>query len=486
MKNIINLNKKNISHNINKNAKHHRTVKTSEINIFFDIIKEGLDKGFSSRKIISALSKTFDPKTDLLLIHKLIFLIRRELNSTELILKEESGKNTIAKINEVFENIIFKLIEDNQKDCDKHNKTTTKLIRGLKIVKDDLQKQLDALHQFIKSAPVGIVGCDSQFNVELWNPMAYRLSGYKPSEMFKKNVTRILSEHSRLLFSEKLSGPFTVLRRMKLQIKMKDGGDFPAWVSINKIKYPDYDKLHYVISFGDLKNEKLIRTQMDRINQLGAIARLTDAIMHDVRNPVNSIALNLDVLQQFLSKEQLTNQQIPGIIEKLDRQIEQLRYNLNQYLGYSQLAAVNPSSINIRKEMEELLMDVRQRTIDKRIEVNYSGPNNDVLIVVDWIQLKRALTNIIQNAEDSITESGLIKIEAKEKGSRFVIRIIDTGSGMEHEVIENIFEPYFSTRNSGTGLGLFIAREIIRGHNGRIYCTSKKSKGTKFTISIPL
>ncbi len=360
------------------------------------------------------------------------------------------------------------------------------LIQKLKVVKNDLQTDLNAMYQLIKNAPVGMAGCDARYQVEFWNPMATRLTGYKPADILKRSILNLFTFSSQAQFLDKMANSNRWITRMKLSIQLKTGNELPVILAIGRIKNAEENDIQYVLSFTDFTKEETIRKQMDRINQLSSVARLAGTVMHDIRNPINTISLNIDVLEQFLVEDQSLKTNYEEILIKIQRQLGLLKNNLDDYLCYSRLTEPSLQRIDITKYLSDYLLDIKLKYTSSGITIQIRMNADKIMVNADWIQLQRALENVIQNAFESITSNGLIQIEARATKKRFLISIIDNGCGMEEDVRRNMYKPYFSTRTAGTGLGLFIVREIIRGQNGRIYCTSKKGTGTRFTISLPL
>ena len=359
------------------------------------------------------------------------------------------------------------------------------IINNLKIVKNDIQKQLNLTYQLIKNSPIGLVGCDSELNIKIWNTIAENLTGYQQSDIIGKSILNIFTIPSQSEIRSQLSHESHRRIRMKLNIQTKEGGIFNADVLINKLTSEMKQKVQYIINIVDLRKEVQLKAQFEKIEQLGAIARLSDAIMHDVRNPINSLALNIDVLTQTLTGRSSLSKEISDIIEKINRQISNLAHSLNRYVGYSRITELKLETIDIGKTLDELLLDTRHRLIGKQISLKYHQPKSQLMIKGDWHQLIRVFINLIDNAIDAIRDKGNIEVIVRKKNRNITISIVDSGSGIKSDDFSNVFKPYYTTKEKGTGLGLFIVREIVRAHRGKVYCTSSDEKGTRFTISIP-
>ena len=385
----------------------------------------------------------------------------------------------------VLDRVLIELT-DAPKAVSKESRKDKELIQKLKIVKNDLQVQLNLMYQFIKSSPVGLAGCDDQLKVQFWNPMAVRMTGYEQSFIIGKNFDKILSVRSREVFRKKISHrEQSRVRRLKLNIKTKTGGNFHSLISINPVSSGEPVPIRYVISFTDLSIEEIMQTQVRKIDQLSALARLADAIMHDIRNPISALALNIDVLTGILEENRLTSAGMEKVLEKINRQIGELTRNLNQYVGYSGITELQMEPFDLNELMDELVLDTRVQGSVRNISLTYKKSRKDLTIYGDWRQLVRAFRNLINNALEAVGKKGRIDIATRVSNGNIHFSVIDNGPGIPPENIHSIYQPYFTTKQNGTGLGLFIVREIVREHRGKIYCTSKPGFGTRFTISLP-
>ncbi|MGD9487014.1 MAG: PAS domain-containing sensor histidine kinase [Calditrichaceae bacterium] len=363
-----------------------------------------------------------------------------------------------------------------------------KLIQELKIVKDGLQKHLNVIYQIINESPVGVVDCDSELIVKHWNPMAVRLTGFQPNEILKKSVLYFIADQSRQKFLEKIRGGRKWIPNLRLFIKTKNDLPIPVIFSISKIKNVNVANIVYIINFQSSGNQAGFKSNVQQLNQLTAIARLTSAIMHDIRNPLNSIGLNLDVLEQQLveQNENLLTKEHKNLIARIQNEIVQLSSNLNHYITYSHLSQLQLEPLDMNRQLKIFTDESRFELSHKNIKFILRTGRSACRIMGDWLQLRRVFANIVQNSAEAINSDGIIKIVMQKRGSRVIISIKDNGEGLDPHKKTQIFEPFFSTKKSGTGLGLFISREIVMAHRGKISCRSGKDTGTLFTISFPL
>ncbi len=361
-----------------------------------------------------------------------------------------------------------------------------KLIDELKIVKNDLQRQLNVIYQLIKESPAGVAACDQQLKVLHWNPMASRVTGFQPADILKRNISEIIYVKSRDLFLDKIQSGREWISNLHLNIQQKNGKHFPALVSVSKIKQPRPGNIFAIISFQDISSQVKMTSQIQKIDKLKAISRLTSAMMHDIRNPLNSIGLNAEILEELLGKRlPQMPADIDDILKKIQTQVHQLAQNLNHYLRYTHLTDLNMEPTEIKSQLTSLIHDMSYAASMKKITVKFHRPRQEYWIMADWLQLRRVINNLLQNAIDILEDSGCIQVRLFRRKTRLLITIRDNGPGIDAMQLKDIFEPFYTTKPTGEGLGLFIAREIVIAHHGRISVVSEPGEGTLFTISFP-
>ena len=250
---------------------------------------------------------------------------------------------------------------------------------------------------------------------------------------------------------------------------------FPSLIAVVGISI-----LFVALLFDKTKNQAkiIIQTQNEVIKKekLSAIGELTARISHDLRNPLSAIKLTVQAIEM-----RINNKLDPNLKEYLpiiNDSVSRINHQINQVLGFVKTMPLDKKLVSISNILEDSIKNI---TIPKNISVTL--PENDFSLMADKIQLSVAFTNILLNAIDEIGENeGMITIHARNEKNNLVIEFEDSGDGIPKENISKIFEPLFTTKLTGTGLGLSSVRAIIESHGGSI---SVKSPPTVFTISIP-
>jgi signal transduction histidine kinase len=235
-----------------------------------------------------------------------------------------------------------------------------------------------------------------------------------------------------------------------------------------------------VFLFDKTKNQAkiIIQAQNNLImkEKLSAIGELTARISHDLRNPLSIITLTIKILES-----RIRNQMDPKLDEQLpilNDAVDRINHQISQVMRFVKTAPIDAKLVSISKILDD---SIKNANIPKNISVIL--PEKDMLLMADKIQLSIAFSNLLVNSIDAIGEDhGEIVIRDMSEQNNLILEFEDSGSGILEENIEKIFDPLFTTKQHGTGLGLSSVRAIIESHGGTI---SVKSPPTVFIVSLP-
>ncbi|MFH1131714.1 MAG: ATP-binding protein [Pseudomonadota bacterium] len=230
------------------------------------------------------------------------------------------------------------------------------------------------------------------------------------------------------------------------------------------------------------REQKLIRSE-----RLAAAGRLASHITHEVRNPLSSISLNTEMLEEELAKlKGERSQEIAALCHEIQKEVDRLTGLTEQYLGFARLPKPNLDSEDVNEILNSLLSFMREELKGKGVTVRCSFYDGLVPLQADENQLRQAFLNLVRNAGEAMEkEGGTLEIATSLINGAIVIRFVDTGPGIEQKSLANVFEPFFSTKKGGTGLGLALTYQIIHEHGGTIGVSSSAGEGTVFTVSLP-
>jgi signal transduction histidine kinase len=230
----------------------------------------------------------------------------------------------------------------------------------------------------------------------------------------------------------------------------------------------------------DKANRELV--QMRSIEKLAATGRIARTIAHEVRNPLTNINLSVD---QLKTEVETTDETVASLFEMITRNSNRINALITDLLNSTKFTELVYKKESVNKLLDDTLELAKDRMHLKNIRVikEYSDDICDVSVDVERIRI--AFLNIIVNALEAMEpEKGILKLKTASIDDKCTIYISDNGSGIDKESLSKLFEPYFTSKPKGTGLGLTNAQNIILNHNGNIYAESEVGKGTTFVISL--
>ena len=220
--------------------------------------------------------------------------------------------------------------------------------------------------------------------------------------------------------------------------------------------------------------------------RIAALQLLAAGVAHEIGNPLNSLTIHLQLLERRLRKLPAEQQNtLLHPLEVAQEEIKRLDTIVTQFLRAIRPAPLQrtPHDLNslVSDAAEFLGPELKSRNILLELELAPGLP----FLEVDQDQLKQAFYNIVKNSSEAMKQGGLLKIRTGADSEWLNIRFADTGGGMTQEAMARIFEPYFTTKQSGSGLGLMITQRIVRAHGGEVVIESDPGNGLKITIRLP-
>lgn len=216
------------------------------------------------------------------------------------------------------------------------------------------------------------------------------------------------------------------------------------------------------------------------------LAELAGGFIHEIKNHLGTLGLNLQLLaEDFEQAETPRERRARTRVLKLQGECQRLADLANDFLRFARLKDLPLEPTDLSKVVEEMVDFFGPSAKVARVDLRTYLPADLPLVLLHRDMFKQALLNLMLNAEQAMPEGGSLTIQAGIESSDVCLNLIDTGRGMPPEVVTRVFEPFFSTRSGGSGLGLATTRKIVEAHSGTIDVQSAVGKGTKFTIRLP-
>src|SRR5262245_4262325 len=246
------------------------------------------------------------------------------------------------------------------------------------------------------------------------------------------------------------------------------------------------EEVGHVMILRDITESRRTAQQAIESERLNSLMLLAAGVAHEIGNPLNSLHIHLQLMQRSVQKLH------DGDKAELEQSIDVARSEVNRLdsIVTQFLKAIRPSRPQLRPENVNTIVEDAVRFFtpelqDREIMVEQELRSDLPLLQVDRDQIKQAFYNVIKNGLEAMNRHGTLRIRTDLDDTHVIIRFIDTGGGMSAESLSRVFEPYFTTKPSGTGLGLLIVRRIVREHGGELSIESSQGKGLTLTIRLP-
>ena len=246
------------------------------------------------------------------------------------------------------------------------------------------------------------------------------------------------------------------------------------------------EQVGYAMILRDITESRRSAQQTIESERLNALTLLAAGVAHEIGNPLNSLHIHLQLMERKVGElEGETGQELRHSIEVARAEIGRLDSIVTQFLR-----AIRPSKPQLHPENINTIVGEAVRFFapeiqDRDIVVEQELRSDLPLLELDRDQMKQAFYNVIKNSFEAVKRHGVLRIRTDRDDTHVIISFTDTGGGISAENLSRIFEPYFTTKSAGTGLGLLIVRRIVREHGGELSIESSEGKGLTLTIRLP-
>ena len=362
-------------------------------------------------------------------------------------------------------------------------------------------REIERLEMVMDSLPRGILVCDTAYNIILANKAARRFLSIAPYEHAKEPIWSVIAdaEIAEFIAETLLSADKVEEREFDI-----DTNGIRRLLGVSIVPLVQNRKVSGSMVLLDDNTEKRAReAKVRRIENLASLTTLAAGIAHEIKNPLGSLSIHVQLIQKAMAAQEklcveLRNaekgecepfkyfQIIDKYLHVVNEEVDRLNAIVVDFLF-----AVRPINAELRRGdinalIKELIEFVSFELKNARIKTVLKLAEDLPSFDFDPGLMKQALLNLVQNAIAAMDKEGTLTITTGEADGYAKITITDTGMGISEENFPKIFEPYFTTKSNGTGLGLTVVFKIIKEHQGEVSVRSREGEGTTFAVTLPI
>ena len=238
-----------------------------------------------------------------------------------------------------------------------------------------------------------------------------------------------------------------------------------------------------IVVFSDLSEVKQLEEEVERSRRLAALGKLAASLAHEIRNPLGAIS---GCFQMIMTNTRL-HEEDKGLLEIISRELKRMERLVGDMLQYARPNQINTSTVNLGALAGEVLemFLMGQEHVGRDVRIAVHGTEQDLVASVDHARISQVIWNLLRNAAQATEEGDEIVLDVRNSGQTVQLEVRDSGRGITKNESEKLFDPFFSTRERGLGLGLALCKRIVEEHKGTIEAISGDSKGSIFRVTLP-
>jgi signal transduction histidine kinase len=236
----------------------------------------------------------------------------------------------------------------------------------------------------------------------------------------------------------------------------------------------------------EMAERQRLEGEAQRAQHFALLGRLAAGVSHEIRNPLGALFLHVDLLEEELQQPTAESpEQIAQAFAEIRTQVSRLDDLVQDYLSLVRVSSIELQPQDLGACVQAWGAEMQAQNAARDITLQMEGLEDLGQVAFHASTLRRVIFNLVQNALDAMPHGGTISIKGHSTATQVLLQVQDTGSGMSVEQLERIFEPLYTTKPGGTGLGLYIVQEIVAAHGGQIAVQSTEGQGTTFLLTLP-
>ncbi len=355
---------------------------------------------------------------------------------------------------------------------------------------DSLTEENDTLNAVLDSVHTGLLICNDQWHLESKNKAVGR---YIPMSHYNKQ-TPVWDQIKNSEIADFLRKNSTIQKNhISEEFLLYDSNGNNRFVLVGIYTLVRSKKLWgYIIQVDDITDKRKQDVLIRRMENMAGLTNLAASVAHEIKNPLGAISIHIQLIQKALKKARDGDGKLPNekhaekYLHVVNEEIDRLNNIIVDFLSAVRPVRPNIEAVDSTKILTRFITFIEPELSEKNIELQTDLMSFSPLVHIDPKLFNQVLTNLAQNAIAAMPTGGTIHIATTVSNDKFMLTFRDTGIGMSQETLHRAFEPYYTTKAQGTGLGLALVYKVIKEMAGDISIKSEEGRGSAFVITLPI
>jgi two-component system sensor histidine kinase PilS (NtrC family) len=340
-------------------------------------------------------------------------------------------------------------------------------------------RDLEAFTNLIfESVGTGLIALDREHRVTALNRAAEQITGVAAAAVMGRPWSVLGGGVPLAVIESEIESSGRGSAWREVTLRRGDGEDIPVRMTFSALRAGDGRGIGLIAACEDLSAIRAMEARMRAADRLASLGRMAANIAHEIRNPLAALSGAVEVMAAGAADD--TRERLGQIVLKETGRLNEI---IREFLEYARPAPLSPTPVNVAEAVDEVLLLLEHQAPAGTLKAVREFPPA-LTWTVDRQQFRQAVWNLCLNAVQAMPEGGELRV-TMTAGDRLVLRVSDTGEGIEAADLGHIFEPFFSTKADGSGLGLALVHRIVQDHGGEIDVYSRPRVGSTFTVTLP-
>jgi two-component system, NtrC family, sensor histidine kinase PilS len=340
-------------------------------------------------------------------------------------------------------------------------------------------RDLEAFTNLIfESVGTGLIALDREHRVTALNWAAEQITGVTAAAVMGQDWSVLGASVPLAVIESEIESSGRGSAWREVTLRRGDGEDIPVRMTFSALRAGDGRGIGLIAACEDLSAIRAMEARMRAADRLASLGRMAANIAHEIRNPLAALSGAVEVMAAGAADD--TRERLGQIVIK---ETGRLNGIIREFLEYARPAPLSPTPVNVAEAVDEVLLLLEHQAPAGMLKAVREFPPA-LTWTVDRQQFRQAVWNLCLNAVQAMPEGGELRV-TMTAGSHLMLRVSDTGEGIEATDLGHIFEPFFSTKSDGSGLGLALVHRIVQDHGGEIDVHSRPGVGSTFTVTLP-